>query len=95
MKYIITEEQNHRLFIKRRINIVNEIIDDSFRQIWRAYKCSLTFEQFFHLLSSDAAEQLDFEIKYPEDKEGIDDYLKTYLGLKKDEIRDRYKSICN
>ena len=95
MKYIITEEQNRRLFIKRRINIVNEIIESSFNQIWRIFKCTYPFEQFFHVLGLDAAEQLEFEIKDSKEKEEILEHLTTYLRLKKEEIRDKYKSICN
>ena len=94
MKYIITENQKDRLFVLRRINAIDEIIDSSFNQIWKIFKCSHPFEQFFYMVNLDTVDQLEFEIGDSEKTQEVKNFVNEYLETKREEIRDKYHSKC-
>jgi len=94
MKYIITENQKDRLFVLRRINAIDEIIDNSFNQIWKIFKCSHPFEQFFYMVNLDTVDQLEFEIGDLEKTQEVKNFVNEYLETKREEIRNKYNSKC-
>ena len=92
MKYIITENQRDKLYILRRINDIDEVIKSSFALIWRIFKCSNTFEQFFYTLYLDVLDQYDFGDD--EKNEELKNIVKEYLGSKREEIEKEYNLKC-
>jgi len=94
MKIIITQEQRDRLFVLRRINAIDEIIESSFNQIWKIFKCSHPFEQFFHMVNLDTVDQVEFEINDFEKTQKVKNFVSKYLEPKKEEIRDKYHFKC-
>ena len=96
MKYIITESQ-FDIFFKRRLGRIDSIIDSSFVQLMKIYKCESKFDDIFGMLCDDVLDRTWDEAhrnREAKDWERYEDMLDTYLQIKKNIYRIKYMNIC-
>ena len=72
MKYIITEEQNNKLWILRRLNIIDELIEEALDEIPVG---DLSWGEFSQSVLVYVIEKLDYEDLTIEQEELIEEYI--------------------
>jgi hypothetical protein len=96
MKYIITESQ-FDIFFKRRLGRIDSIIDSSFVQLMKIYKCESKFDDIFGMLCDDVLDRTWDEAHRNREVsiwEMYEEMLDTYLQIKKNIYMKKYMSNC-
>ena len=98
MKYVITEKQ-YDIFFRRRLSIIDKMLEKSFKKYFDIYKCDMKFENLY-ILVNDEIHTDAWYLVYKStglsfrDSEDIKKQVGNYLEIKKQEYEDKYNSLC-